>query len=107
MQFCLKGLDGSDSEAAARRQAARPAHLAMAEKLKMSGNLLMAAAIKNENDAMVGSLMIFEFPSKEELDIYLEREPYMSSGVWKEIEIHTVAVSPIFLGQSAGQAANP
>lgn len=104
MQFYLKGHDGTDAEAPARRTAARPAHLALAEKMKSTGNLLMAAAIKSESGQMIGSVMVFDFPDRLEFDKYLESEPYMLSGVWKELEIQEVAVSPIFLPQTAANS---
>ena len=36
---------------------------------------------------MIGSVMIMEFPTREAFEEYLEHEPYMTGGVWKEIKI--------------------
>lgn len=97
MQFLLIGLDGTDENALERRLSARPAHMELAARLQEEGKLLMAAALLSEEGKMHGSTMIFQLETKEELDRYLEIEPYVLQAVWQKIEIQQVAVAPAFL----------
>jgi hypothetical protein len=36
---------------------------------------------------MIGSVAIMDFPSEKELQAWLKREPYVTGGVWKSIEV--------------------
>jgi uncharacterized protein YciI len=88
MQFVIIGLDGTDIEAPARRQAVRQDHLNMGDKLVESGNLWYGAALLNDDGTMKGSLYVVSFPSENELQKWLDVEPYMAGGVWKNLTIH-------------------
>ena len=37
---------------------------------------------------MVGSMLLVDFPGKEDVDAWLARDPYVTDGVWKEIKVH-------------------
>jgi hypothetical protein len=87
MQFVIMARDGTDSEAQARRQAARPAHLEGIQRFVERGNILVGGAILDELGNMVGSVLMAEFPTREELDAWLRRDPYVTDGVWQEVEI--------------------
>ena len=87
MQFLLLAYDGSDKDAKARRAAVRPAHFAGIKPMVERGELRAAGAILDEAGEMVGSVVFAEFPSRAELDAWLAREPYVSEGVWKQIEV--------------------
>lgn len=41
--------------------------------------------------------MIFDFPSKKELDEYLKTEPYVVHKVWEKIEILPGQIGPSFI----------
>lgn len=97
VQFLLTGKDGKDKDALDRRMAARPAHLSNAEEMQKRGELLMGAAILSEDGKMVGSIMVFNFPSRAELDAYLKDEPYVVGNVWQDIEIQNIAVGAHFM----------
>jgi uncharacterized protein len=88
MQFVVIGLDGTDSEAVARRQAARQDHIKRGDELLASGNLWYGAALLNDDGSMKGSLYVIDFPSEKELQDWLDTEPYVTGGVWKDITIH-------------------
>jgi uncharacterized protein YciI len=97
MQFLLIGRDGTDKGALGRRMAHREAHLKLGEELRKKGELLYAAAILDQSqNNMIGSIMVFNFPSKEAMGLYLEREPYVSGDVWHEIEVQYCRVGPSF-----------
>ena len=88
MQFLLLAYDGSDKDAKARRAAVRPAHFAGIKPMVERGELRAAGAILDDAGEMVGSVVFAEFPSRAELDAWLAREPYVSEGVWKQIEVN-------------------
>jgi len=88
MQFVIIGLDGTDDEAPTRRQAVRQEHIAMGDKLLENGNLWYGAALLHDDGSMKGSMYVMSFPSEKELNIYLEKEPYIVGKVWHDITIH-------------------
>jgi uncharacterized protein YciI len=87
MQFVIMGRDGTDSEAMSRRLAARPAHIALGDKLLESGNMWYGAALLDEGGKMIGSMLLVDFPSEKELQGWLAVEPYVTGKVWESIEI--------------------
>ncbi|HEY4963816.1 MAG TPA: YciI family protein [Candidatus Saccharimonadales bacterium] len=88
MQFVLIGLDGTDSKAAERRIKARQAHIEMGEKLRQSGNMWYGAALLHDDGTMKGSMILVDFPTEEELNEWLDKEPYVVGKVWKDVTIH-------------------
>ncbi len=96
MQFLVIGRDGKDSAALTRRMAARPAHIALGDKMRDAGNLLYAAAICDDAERMIGSAMILEFDSRAALDNWLKEEPYMTGKVWETVEVESCKVGPSF-----------
>lgn len=98
MQFVVTGLDGGDDKALDRRLAARDDHLAMAGKMAEQGKWLYAVAILDDDDKMIGSVIVCEFDSEKVLrEEWLDHEPYVVGNVWKKITISRGAVAPIFL----------
>lgn len=80
--------DGNDDEALNRRLAARERHLALFDQFNQMGIFKYGCAILNDNGQMIGSVVVSEFSSREELEnTWLSREPYVLGGVWKNIEI--------------------
>ncbi len=87
MQFILTAYDGRDPGATERRMAVRGTHLENVRDLKKSKNFIWGGAILGDNGEMIGSVVLYEFPDRESLDIMLKDEPYITGGVWKEIDI--------------------
>ena len=88
MQFVVIGLDGTDDEAPARRQAVRQDHIAMGDKLLENGNLFYGAALLNDDGGMKGSMYVMNFSSEKELQDYLATEPYVKGDVWRDVTTH-------------------
>ncbi|HLY58527.1 MAG TPA: YciI family protein [Stellaceae bacterium] len=86
-QFLVLAYDGTGDEAISRRKAVRPAHIAGIGPMLGRGELKAAGAILDDAGDMIGSVVIAEFPSRAELDAWLAREPYVTEGVWKTIEV--------------------
>lgn len=87
MQFLVLAYDGTDSEAPSRRRAARGSHFEGIKPMVERGEFRAAGAILDDAGNMIGSALFAEFPSRAELDAWLEREPYVKQGVWKRIEV--------------------
>ena len=97
MQFLLIAYDGTDEKALERRLSSRQAHIDYSNKLKENGNMIFGAAILDKNEKMIGSAIVYEFPSREELDSCLRKEPYVTNKVWQKIEIKSCKVGPSFI----------
>jgi uncharacterized protein YciI len=86
-QYVLIAYDGTDSQALNRRMAARPAHLENTRKLKTDGHFIEGGAMLDENGRMTGSIVIVTFPSRQQLEQWLNNDPYVTGNVWQKIEI--------------------
>ena len=93
MNFLVRGHDGTDADAPARRQAAREKHLAYLDTGKEAGHVLFAVATR-EGDRVTGSTVIFEVESRDQLDQLLQHEPYVKAGVWVTVDVHECGVAP-------------
>lgn len=96
-QYLITAYDFTDDKALERRMAARPAHVALVEKMHAEGKLLIGAAIMDDSGKMIGSSLIGEFESRAELDAWLESEPYVTGRVWEKIEVRSCGVGAVFL----------
>jgi uncharacterized protein len=88
MQFVVIARDGTDPEAPSRRSTVRPAHLEAIRPFVDQGNIAVGGALLDASGTMVGSVMIVDFSSREALDEWLSADPYVMSGVWRDIEVH-------------------
>ena len=95
MQYMVTAYDGTDSEAPDRRKAVRPAHIDGVRELKAAGNLIAGGAILNEKGEMIGSTLYVEFETREELNEWLNRDPYVSGGVWQDITVTPIRLASL------------
>ena len=96
MQFLVVGLAGTDEKALERRMAVREDHLALGDRMRDAGKMLYGAAILDDAEKMIGSVLICDFQSREELDDWLKIEPYVTGKVWQNIEVKRCKVGPSF-----------
>ncbi len=82
--------------ASQKRIAARKAHIALGDQLVSEGKLVYGGAILGEDGEMLGSMLITNFDSREELDAWLEIEPYVVQGVWETVEVSAFRTGPSF-----------
>jgi hypothetical protein len=87
MQFLLLAYDGTDPQAPQRRLSVREEHLKQIGLLKKKSEFLFGGAILNENNEMIGSMIVYDFPDRPSMDKMLKDEPYITNGVWEKIEI--------------------
>ncbi|MDF2530436.1 MAG: YCII-related [Clostridia bacterium] len=97
MQFLVTGYDGTDDKAMERRLSVRESHMKLVDSMRKEGRHLYAAALLDENERMIGSVLIVDFPTREDLDKWLKIEPYVVGEVWKKIEITPCKVPPMFM----------
>jgi len=93
MHFVVIAHDGDDSQAPDRRMKARPAHMEGAVRMKENGSMLTGGAILGDGGAMIGSVMVVDFPSRTELDAWLAADPYVTGDVWRRIEVRPFRVA--------------
>ena len=93
MQFVVIARDGTDDKALERRMKAREAHLANVAKLKEQGKMPMGGAMLDDAGKMIGSVMVFDFPDRPQLDAWLKNDPYSTGGVWKTMEVSSFRVA--------------
>ncbi len=76
-----------------KRMTARPVHVERLQELANSGRLLTAGphpAIDSEdpgNAGFTGSLIIAEFNSLEDAQIWADADPYIEAGVYKKVTV--------------------
>ncbi|MFT9495308.1 YciI family protein [Anaerosolibacter sp.] len=97
MQFLVIGYDGTDEGALERRLAVRGEHMKLVESMQKEGKDLYGLAILDENEKMIGSVMIVDFPTREAVDEWLKIEPYVTGNVWQKIEVQPCKVAPPFM----------
>jgi uncharacterized protein YciI len=86
-QFLVLAYDGRDKDAPERRRLARPTHFVNIQPMVDRGQLRAAGAILNDAGTMIGSALFVEFESREQLDLWLKTEPYVTQGVWQKVEV--------------------
>ena len=94
MQFLVIARDGED--ASERRLDLRDKHLAVANHLRASGNLLYAVATLDGNGQPNGSMEVFQFNSRADLDRRLKQEPYVTGQVWAKVDVTPCRIGPMF-----------
>lgn len=91
MWYAITGTDHPES--LERRTAARPAHLARLEQLQAEGRLLLAGpfpAIDAEQPGPAGfsgSLIVAEFPSLADAELWAKADPYVDAGVYASVSV--------------------
>ena len=87
MQYLVIAYDNAN--ALERRLESRDEHVEGVRKLMAEGKVINAAALMEE-DVMVGSTLFIDFETDEELDAWLENEPYVKNNVWDMDEFQIV-----------------
>ncbi len=92
-QFFVLAYDGTDAGALERRRSVRGTHFEGIKPMIERNEIRAAGAILDDAGNMVGSVLLMEFPSRVDLDAWLEREPYATQGVWQRIEVRPFRVA--------------
>ncbi|ADG94262.1 YCII-related protein [Arcobacter nitrofigilis DSM 7299] len=89
MQYLIIAYDNDN--ALDKRLEVRDAHVAGAKKLIAEGKIINAGALIEE-DQMVGSTLFVDFESEDELNDWIDNEPYVVNKVWNMDEFQIVPV---------------
>jgi hypothetical protein len=90
MEFLITAYDGTDEGAPDRRIQVRSEHLEKARKMKEQGHLIEGGAILDDDGKMIGSTLYMQFDSREELQQYIDEDPYVTGKVWEKIEVKPI-----------------
>lgn len=94
-EYVIYAFDGTDAHAFEHRLSVRPAHLKNMSLFKASGNFIYGGAMLDADGKMIGSTVVMRFESKEDLQIYLDSEPYISEKVWQDIKIYPFRLATV------------
>ena len=101
MQFIIQAYDGKDAGAPERRKINRPDHLNAVKGQGKLGQILVASGILDEEDRVIGSLIVANFNSLKDLrEKWLDSEPYVVSKVWEDIRIIPCTVPEMFISRN-------
>ncbi len=95
MQFLISAHDHTDAGALERRMAARPNHLSLMQAFKEAGQFHFGGALLDEQERMIGSTLVLEFPSRADVDAWLEKEPYMLQNVWEKVTVQPFRLAKV------------
>ena len=88
MQYIITAYDGAGM--LEKRMEVRPQHLENMERVKE--HVVCAGGLLDEEGKMKGSALVMEFPGREELDAYLDSEPYIREHVWEKVTVESMNV---------------
>lgn len=60
-------------------------------------HMIMGVATLDDNGAMNGSVMVVDFPTREDFDAWLKSEPYVVQDVWREVTVLPCKIGPSFI----------
>ncbi len=95
MQFLVTAYDYEDG--LERRLKVRPKHLDYLNDLIRKKKCLYAARLEDDNKKPIGSVIVFEYPTREELDKAIANEPFTKNKVWERIEVVNCVTADLFV----------
>jgi uncharacterized protein YciI len=87
MKYVVYAHDYRTEDAVSRRLAVRQSHLDGVAVLRSRGQFHLGGALLDETGAMIGSMMLVEFSTVDDLQAWLDREPYIQEQVWERYEV--------------------
>ncbi|KAA9349911.1 YciI family protein [Larkinella humicola] len=87
MRYVIHAYDYTDDQAMDRRLAVRPNHFDGARQLKADGHFVLGGALLDPDGKMIGSMMLLDFDTEDQLNDWLQNEVYISGKVWERIDI--------------------
>jgi len=93
MTFLIHAFDYTDAEALNRRMKARESHLVVAKKMHADGEIIVAGAMLDNEEKMIGSAMIVEMDSLQDVEKWLSDEVYIKENVWDKVTIYPMKLA--------------
>ncbi|MBH43646.1 MAG: hypothetical protein CMP25_02520 [Rickettsiales bacterium] len=84
MLYSIYCYDKNDSSE--RRKSLRNDHISYLKKFEKK--IVLAGPLLNENEEPLGSLLVLNFLSKQEAEIFSKNDPYFLGGLFNKIEIY-------------------
>ncbi len=94
-QYLITAYDFTDTDALKRRMDVRPHHIDNIMEMKASGNFVVGGAMLNEEGNPIGSVMILQFETEEQLTAWQQNEPYVTQQVWENVDIKPFKVAVV------------
>lgn len=94
-QYLITAYDYTDTGSLQRRMNVRPHHLDAAKEMKENGNYVLGGAILNDEGHMIGSVMILQFETEEELAAWQQNEPYITQKIWETVDVKPFRVATV------------
>ena len=88
MQFLVRAYDGEGM--LEKRMEIRPRHLEGMAKL--GKHIVCAGGLLDDEGKIKGSALVMEFEDREDLQAYLDTEPYIAEHIWEKVEVDTMNV---------------
>ncbi|MDO3628107.1 YciI family protein [Mucilaginibacter sp. BT774] len=94
-QYLVTAYDYTNEDSLQNRLNVRPCHLDGARELKENGNFILGGAMLNDEGKMIGSVMVLQFETDEELEAWKKSEPYLTQKVWETVDIKPFKVANV------------
>lgn len=94
-QYLITAFDGTNENALDHRIDVRPYHLEGVKKMKENGNFIIGGAILNDDGKMIGSTMILQFEDSQELQNWIDSEPYIQQKVWEKFDVKPFRIANV------------
>ena len=94
-QYLITAYDYTYEDSLQNRIDVRPHHLDGAKELKEKGNFILGGAMLNDDGKMIGSVMVLQFETDEELEAWKKSEPYITQKVWETVDIKPFRVANV------------
>jgi uncharacterized protein YciI len=87
VQFVVIAHDRDDEASRRRRVELRPEHMDRCAAAVEQGVLLFAVALLDDDERMIGSVMLVDLPGRADVERWLADEPYQAHGIWQQVDI--------------------
>jgi hypothetical protein len=87
MLYVIHAYDFTDPKALERRLSARQLHLEGARLLKSKDQFVMGGALLDPEGKMIGSMLVVDFETEEQVQQWLSADPYTTGKVWEKVDI--------------------
>jgi uncharacterized protein YciI len=92
-QYLITGYDYTDEGALQRRLDVRQHHLDSSKELRDNNNYVMGGAILDDAGKMIGSVMVLQFETEEELEAWKQKEIYITAKIWETVDVKPFKVA--------------
>ncbi|KAL7750634.1 hypothetical protein RI367_003976 [Sorochytrium milnesiophthora] len=97
--FLVVAHDYSDPDALSRRMAVRQRHLDRLHEYKIRGYIGKGGALLADETAakpkMIGSFFLVDFPNQEEVQQFVDEDPYIEGRVWDKSRVQIMPIKVV------------